>query len=1091
MPPTLRHWLAPAFAIVLLLLLPGSGLAATANVVQLDTGACGHDAQLGSNKTASSTATPWFYLTGDGGASSYQAWIDGTSIGTFAGNPFAVVCISTPSALTDGPHTLTLQELAPNPSNSIAPYVFTVDTVPPAVPSTPVLDQYSDSGVAGDNITLYNSPVLNGTSDPNVPIRVYDGSVLVGSALSDSTGHWQATTSRLSNGTHSLSALAIDEAGNQSALSGALALTIDATAPTVGVTSPASGATVAGTTTVAANAADGVGVWKVAFQVDGTTVATDTASPYSYGWNSSSVGNGSHTLTAVATDVAGNTSSSSVTVTVANGTATAPGAPSLTSAAAGNASIALAWSAPSSNGGSAITGYRVYRSTSAGNETLLTTLGNVNAWTDSGLSNGATYYYKVSALNSVGESVASNEMSATPSQPATAPSAPTLNSATAGNATVALAWSAPTSNGGSAITGYRVYRGTSAGNETLLTTLGNVTAWTDSGLTNGATYYYKVSALNSVGESVGSNEMSATPSQPATAPSAPTLNSATAANTTVTLAWGAPSNNGGSAVTGYRVYRGTSSGGETLVTTLGNITSWTDTGLGNGTTYYYKVSAVNSVGESVASNEMSATPSQPATVPSAPSLTSATGGNATAVLSWSAPSNNGGSAVTGYRIYRSTSSGTESLLTTLGNVTSWTDTGVANGTTYYYKVSALNSVGESAASNELSATPTAPLTAPGAPTLNSASAGNATVSLAWSAPSNNGGSAITGYRVYRGTSSGGESLLTTLGNVTGWTDTGLANGTTYYYRVSAVNSVGESVASGELSATPIQPASVPGAPALNAATAGNATVGLAWSAPASNGGAAVSGYRVYRGTSSGGETLLTTLGNVTSWTDTSLTNGTTYYYEVTAVNSVGESARSNELSAKPVTAPGAPALNSATAGNATVAVAWSAPSNNGGSSVTGYRVYRSTSSGAESLLTTLGNVTSWTDTGLTNGTTYYYKVTAVNSAGESVTSNERSATPASTTVPGAPALVGLSSGRHGVSLTWNAPASNGGSVITGYRVYRGMASGGETLVATLGNVTGWVDRTQQGGTVYYEITAVNAVGESARSNELSTGKVHK
>ena len=82
-------------------------------------------------------------------------------------------------------------------------------------------------------------------------------------------------------------------------------------------------------------------------------------------------------------------------------------------------------------------------------------------------------------------------------------------------------------------------------------------------------------------------------------------------------------------------------------------------------------------------------------------------------------------------------------------------------------------------------------------------------------------------------------------------------------------------------------------------------------------------------------------------------------------------------------------------------------------------------------------------------------------------------------------------GNTTVTLAWSAPASNGGSAITGYRVYRGMASGGETLVATLGNVTGWVDRTQQGGTVYYEITAVNAVGESARSNELSTGKVHK
>src|SRR5262249_26560091 len=146
--------------------------------------------------------------------------------------------------------------------------------------------------------------------------------------------------------------------------------------------------------------------------------------------------------------------------------------------------------------------------------------------------------------------------------------------------------------------------------------------------------------------------------------------------------------------------------------------------------------------------------------------------------------------------------------------------------------------------------PTAPATAPGAPTLNSATAGNGTMGLAWSAPASDGGSAITGYKVYRSTSSGAETLLTTLGVVTSWTDSGVVNGTTYFYKVSAVNSVGEGSPSGEKSGPPTAPATVPGAPTLSSATAGNATVGLAWSAPASDGGSAVTGYRVYRSTSS-------------------------------------------------------------------------------------------------------------------------------------------------------------------------------------------------------------------------------------------------
>src|SRR2546427_1301593 len=92
-------------------------------------------------------------------------------------------------------------------------------------------------------------------------------------------------------------------------------------------------------------------------------------------------------------------------------------------------------------------------------------------------------------------------------------------------------------------------------------------------------------------------------------------------------------------------------------------------------------------------------------VPSAPQSLQATGGNAKVTLSWQVPSSNGGSAITSYKIYKSTSSGTEVYLTTRGNVTSYTDLAVTNGNTYFYQVTALNSVGESPRSNEASATP--------------------------------------------------------------------------------------------------------------------------------------------------------------------------------------------------------------------------------------------------------------------------------------------------------------------------------------------------------------------------------------------------
>src|SRR5262249_46695285 len=160
--------------------------------------------------------------------------------------------------------------------------------------------------------------------------------------------------------------------------------------------------------------------------------------------------------------------------------------------------------------------------------------------------------------------------------PLAPPSAPTLSPLTPGNGNVTLAWTPPSSNGGMSITSYRVYRSTSTGTEPLLTTLGNVTGFTDTGLTNGGPSSTKGTAANAIGEGAKSNEMNTTP---ATVPGAPTLNAAVAGPTSVTLGWSAPGSNGGSAITNYRIYRSTSSGAETLLTTLGNVTGFTDSGL--------------------------------------------------------------------------------------------------------------------------------------------------------------------------------------------------------------------------------------------------------------------------------------------------------------------------------------------------------------------------------------------------------------------------------------------------------------------------------------------------------------------------------
>jgi predicted phage tail protein len=239
---------------------------------------------------------------------------------------------------------------------------------------------------------------------------------------------------------------------------------------------------------------------------------------------------------------------------------------------------------------------------------------------------------------------------------------------------------------------------------------------------------------------------------------------------------------------------------------------------------------------------------------------------------------------------------------------------------------------------------------------------------------------------------------------TSFTDTGLTNGTTYYYTVAAVNAVGTGPQSGEANATPH--AIAPSVPLGLTASGGNGSVSLSWNVPASNGGSPITGYNVYRSTSPGGEgsTPLATGLTTTNYTDSAVTNGTTYYYTVAAVNAVGTGPQSGEANATPQTVASSPQGLTATASNKAVQLSWSAPASNGGAAVTSYNVYRSTTTGAEGStpIKTGVTTTSFTDNGLTNGTTYYYTVAAVNAVGTGPQSGEANATPSKRSRSGSP-----------------------------------------------------------------------------------------
>jgi fibronectin type 3 domain-containing protein len=271
--------------------------------------------------------------------------------------------------------------------------------------------------------------------------------------------------------------------------------------------------------------------------------------------------------------------------------------------------------------------------------------------------------------------------------------------------------------------------------------------------------------------------------------------------------------------------------------------------------------------------------------------------------------------------------------------------------------------------------------APVVPTGLVATGGNAQVNLTWGASSG-----ATAYYVKRSTSAGNESQIVAQA-ATSYTDSAVTNGTKYFYVVSAYNSYGASGNSAEVSATPGAPA--PSAPTGLTAAAGNAQIMLSWTASAG-----ATSYNVKRSTTNGSGYQTVSSPTTNSYTNTGLTNGTTYYYVVTAVNTVGESGNSNQASATPAAAPqppSAPTGLTATGGNAQVSLAWSASTG-----ATSYHVKRSTTSGSGYTQISAPTATNYTDTTVTNGTTYYYVVTAVNTAGESGNSNQASATPANT-----------------------------------------------------------------------------------------------
>jgi hypothetical protein len=723
---------------------------------------------------------------------------------------------------------------------------------------------------------------------------------------------------------------------------------------------------------------------------------------------------GSKTLVASYTgDAANRTSSASAAYLAAD----LPGAPALSAAAPGNGVVTLTFTSPSDNGGVTVLDYTA----TCGASSVTAAASPI---TLTGLANGTEVSCSVSARNALGSSAASNVILATPR---TVPGAPTLTGATPGDASATLLFSAPSNDGGSPVLRYRATCGTQG-------VFVEASPAVVTGLINGTTVDCTVRAFNAAGFSVFSNRIAVTPRA---LPGAPVLTSAQPGDGSATLVFDPPANAEASTILDY-----TASCGARTVTGLASPLQVS--GMANGVEVDCSVTARNATGTGNASNTL---PVRPRRVPDAPMLAAVQAGNRSASLEFTAPANDGGSAVLDY----TATCGTQSVT---GAASPLLVSGLSVGAAIDCSVSARNAAGASAASNRLSVTP---LGEPQPPVLINAQPGDGSATLTFTAPSDTGGSAILDYTATCGSQS-------TTGAASPLLVSGLSNGLQVSCSVVARNAIGSSPASNSLAVTPVR---APRAPTLVSAQPGDGSATLTFTAPGDDGGSAILDYTATCGTQS-------TTGAASPLLISGLSNGVQVSCSVVARNAVGSSPVSNSLAVIPVRAPRAPTLVSAQPGDRSATLTFTASSDTGGSAILDYTA----TCGGQSVT---GTASPLLVSGLSNGVQVSCSVLARNAVGSSEASNTLRVTPVAAPQP--PTLISAQPGNGSATLTFNAPGNTGGSAVLDYTATCGAQF--VTGPASPLTVVGLANGVQANCSV----VARNEVGSSAASNAVSVTPV--
>lgn len=550
------------------------------------------------------------------------------------------------------------------------------------------------------------------------------------------------------------------------------------------------------------------------------------------------------------------------------------------------------------------------------------------------IKNGKTYYVRVRALTEDGPGPASDVVVVTPRGLPLAPQNVTVIEEDQG----ALVYFDPADSNGTQVESYQF----SLDNGDTWDLIDDEQPLVLTDLVNGQEYSIVIRANSDAGNG--------TPSEPVlfspyTTPSAPTITSAVPGDKTITASFTPPSTDGGRDITNYEF---SVNDGEDWLPIEPAVTSGPIQlqGLTNGQSYPVRLRAVNVRGVGAASDSVTAIP---VTVPGAPTITSVTASDGGLTVSFRV-NNDGGTAVTEVEI--STDNGVTWSSRTPDNPSSpITVTGLTNGVGYQVRLRLINAVGTGPSSTSVLGRP---VSVPNPPSALAATPSSQIVALSWTAPSNNGGAPVDFYTV-KVQPEAGTVVYPLDRSQTGASVTGLTNGVVYTFAVAATNQANLTGPAASVSSTP---RTVPTAPSNVVGTRGNQQVTLSWT-PQFNGGRPITNYRV-RYSSNVGATWspgqLTGSANPT-FTVTGLTGGTSYLFQVSAVNEAGESPYSSASSPVVPVAPAMPPNNlvvdpdpvatiSGTASTTSaLLVSWAPPSNAEIAAVTDYVVETSSNSG--------------------------------------------------------------------------------------------------------------------------------------------------